>query len=119
MKRSRKGDDGRFFFFSLRFPLSLFAFASLELFRCRGEREMNLCSSSLRRQQQQSGRAVAVERKRERERVCHRCLCFHPPLLLLLPLYLEPVHAQQARQDALLQARAEHDGVVGLVHGAR
>ena len=33
------------------------------------------------------------------------------------PSHLEPVHAQQARQDALLESRAEHDGVVGLVHG--
>lgn len=31
--------------------------------------------------------------------------------------HLEPVHAQQPRQDALLEAGAQHDGVVGLVHG--
>ena len=44
-------------------------------------------------------------------------LAFHLSSFFFFSSHLEPVDAQQARKDALLEARAEHDGVVGLVHG--
>jgi hypothetical protein len=34
------------------------------------------------------------------------------------PVYLETVYRQQATNDAFLEARAQHDGVVFLVHTA-